>query len=56
MPLPLHLGKAKTLTIGNGGSLFCVAYSLVYSSVYSIVIYYLFYANYNIIVYILSDC
>ena len=41
IPPPLHLGKVKTLTIGNRGSIYCVVCNLVYSAV----IYYLNYAN-----------
>ena len=37
MPPLLHLGEVKTLTIGNRGSIYCVACSPIYSAV----IYYL---------------
>jgi len=41
MPPPSHLGKVETLTIGNKGSIYCVAYSPICSAV----VYYLNYAN-----------
>ena len=41
MPPPLRLGKVETLTIGNRGSIYCVAYSPIYSAV----VYYLDYTN-----------
>jgi len=51
IPPLLYLGKVKTLTIGNGGSIYCVAYSLVYGAV----IYYLNYADLKA-VRVLSNC
>jgi len=42
MPPLLYLGKVKTFIIGNRGSIYCVAYSLIYS----VVICYLNCANY----------
>ena len=42
MPPPLYLGKVKTFTIGNRGSICYVAYSPIYSAV----VYYLNYTNY----------
>ena len=41
MPPPLYLGKVETLTIGNRGSIYYVAYIPVYSAV----IYYLYYTS-----------
>jgi len=41
MPPLLYLGKVKTFAIGNRGSIYCVAYSPIYSAV----VYYLNYAN-----------
>jgi len=41
MPFPLYLSKIETLTIGNGGNIYCVAYSLIYNTV----VYYLNCAN-----------
>jgi len=37
MPPLLRLGKVKTFTVGNGGSIYCVAYS----PIYGVIIYYL---------------
>jgi len=42
MPPPSHSGEVKTLTVGNGGSIYCIAYSPIYSAV----VYYLNCADY----------
>ena len=41
IPPPLYLGKVETLTIGNRGSIYYIAYSLICNTV----IYYLNYID-----------